>query len=162
MTRSVPAEWRDPTSTTSPTPLGDELGSAEDERPHEDLAELAVALHEAHELPPLHLDDVGIVGGDDPHQATTAGEHAHLAGELPHPGAGDHQVTGRRGADDLEAPGDDDEERGVPAIRVDDHFATRDASHTPVRGDARQLIGGQGGKDVLHRGARSDGAHRPV
>ena len=48
--RSVPAECVEPTSTTSPMPLRDQLDAAQDEGAHQDLAQLGVGLHEREQL----------------------------------------------------------------------------------------------------------------
>ena len=62
-------ECAEPTSTTSPMPLRDQLHAAQDERAHQDLAELGVGLHERQQLLAIELDHFARLARRAPGQA---------------------------------------------------------------------------------------------
>ena len=100
--RSVPAQCGDPTRTTSPSPLRDQLDAAQDERPHEDLAELGVGLHERQETRAIELDDLAGLDRARPDQRAAAREHVDFAGELAGAVDRDDRVGRGGGPDDLD------------------------------------------------------------
>jgi hypothetical protein len=61
----------------------DELDTAENERPHEDLAQLGVGLHEGKKVFAIELDDIARLGDAQPGQSPAARNHCAFAGELP-------------------------------------------------------------------------------
>src|SRR5258708_5253829 len=62
---------------------GDQLDAVEDERPHEDLAQLGVCLNESEQLFSSELDHFATRDGPNPHQRPATGQHRAFAGELP-------------------------------------------------------------------------------
>ena len=66
MTRSVPAQCVEPIRTTSPKPPRDQLDAAQDERPHQDLAQLGVGLHQREQLLAIELDHFTRLDGAHP------------------------------------------------------------------------------------------------
>ena len=76
MTRSVAAQWIEPITTTSPMPLGDQLDAAQDERPHQDLAQLAVGLDERQELLAVELEHLATLNHANVHERRTARQQA--------------------------------------------------------------------------------------
>ena len=55
-TRSVPAQCVEPISDDVAEAAGDQLDAAEDERPHQDLAQLGVGLDQPEQLLAIELD----------------------------------------------------------------------------------------------------------
>ena len=62
---------------------GDQLDAAEDERPHEDLAQLGIRLDESEQLFPSELDRLAKRDGLNPRQTWATSQHGAFAGELP-------------------------------------------------------------------------------
>jgi hypothetical protein len=92
-----------------PESLGNQLHAAEDERPHQDLAQLAVGLDERHQLMAIELDHGAGFTRAHADQPAAAGQQAHLARELP-PSEDGHELFGVAGPPhELEAAGGDDD-----------------------------------------------------
>ena len=75
--------------------LRDQLGAAQEERPHQDLAELGVGLHQREQVGAGQLDDGTRHGRPHPNQRPAARQHVGLAGELAGAEQRDQRVTGR-------------------------------------------------------------------
>ena len=63
-------------------PARNQLDAAEDERPHEDLAQLGVGLHEGEQLLAIELDHLAGLADAQPAHRPAAGDHVAFAGEL--------------------------------------------------------------------------------
>ena len=94
---------------------GDELAAAQDEGAHQDLAELAVGLHQRQQPLALDLDHFPVLGAAQPHQAAAAREHVDFAGEVAGRVHDDELVAGRGRAHHVQRAARDDEERRVGA-----------------------------------------------
>ena len=123
-------------------PMREQLHAAEDERAHQDFAQLRVGLHERQQPLAAHFDDRAR------HRRARAGEraatrqHVHFTGELTRPVDGNERFGGV-GTDDLDFAFDDHEERDEALALLDEHFTAFDRTHVAMRGDARDLRGGE-------------------
>ena len=64
---------------------GDQLNSTQDERPHEDLAQLGVGLHDSEQLLAIELDHLTGLGRTHARQCPPPGDHRAFARELTAP-----------------------------------------------------------------------------
>ena len=80
--RSVPARVRRPDEHDVAEPVRDQLHAAQDERPHEDLAELGVGLHERQQALAIQLDHFARLADARADERAAAREHVDFAGEL--------------------------------------------------------------------------------
>ena len=128
-TRSVPAQWADPTQHDISQPVRNQLHAAEDERPHDDLAELAVGLHERQQAFAIELDHFAGLDRPCPHERAAAGEHVGFAGELARSVCDDHCVSSPcRWPDDFHLTFRDHEKRDDGLTDVEEHLAARDTA----------------------------------
>ena len=145
--------------------IAEELDAAQDERTHQDVAQLGIVLHDRHQVRAIELDDFARLGRPCAHQRGTARQHVGLARELARPVLDDELVRGRpgAGADDFHGAARDDEE-GHPAIAgLDKDVAAFDGAGAAVPADARHLVNGEFRKDVLESSAaRESGWDRVV
>ena len=74
----------------------DQLDAAEHERPHEDLAQLGVCLHQRQQLLARELDHLTGCDRAQPRHRPAAGDHRRLAGELTRPMRDDECPGGGR------------------------------------------------------------------
>ena len=126
----------------------DQPHPAEDEGPHQQLAELGIGHDEVAELGrrDVHHLSVGVHPGGD--QCPPAGEEADLPGEASRP-MGDLDVRLSEAAeDDLHLPGEDDVEVDVLVALVEEHLPGLDRPPLPQPGDAGQLDLGQPGEHL--------------
>ena len=128
----------------------DQLRPAKDERPHEDVAQLAVGLHEGEELLALELDHLRRLARPDAHEPAPTRQHGGFAGEVAWRMDG-HELSPRaRGSVDLQAARGDDEEVHVRIAHLGDHFARLEPAHASVEGHAFDLLGREGGENMIH------------
>ena len=135
--RSVPGGMVRPDEHDVAEAVRDELHPPEDERPHEDLAQLGVGLHEREQVIAIELDHLARHAGARTHQRPAAREHVGLAGELARPMDGDDGLAGVRRPDDLDLTRGDDEERHVLVPDIEEHLSGGHGAFPAVRGDAR-------------------------
>ena len=148
--RSVPAEWREPRSTSVRRAAGDDLEAAQDECPHEDVAQLAVGLHERHQPRAVYLDHFPRLARAVAGEAAPAGEDRDLPGEGPNSVRDDDLLDVPDHPHRLDAAGGDHED--LPALaHFEENFTVFHATSAPVSGDAVYLRRGQLGEDVLGR-----------
>ena len=167
--RSVAGEWREPISDDVAHAVRDELDAAQDERAHEDLAELGVGLHQRLQgrrgpsrppRPPRRDADA--------EQRAAARQHVHLAGELAGTVFGDQRLAVLAEPHDLELPLGHDEEGDDRGPFLDEHFPRLDRARRAVRGEARDLGGCESRKNVVGAGGNLPagegrlGFHRPA
>src|SRR5262249_15947777 len=107
----------------------DEADAAEDEGPHDELAQLRVRLDDGAQRAAGHLEHLAVLGGTPADQAAPPGEHAHLAGELPRSQRDDRVLAAVSPEHDLEGPPEDHVEPGVPGTLLEEHL-------TPVQRSA--------------------------
>ena len=91
--------------------VGDQLDAPQDERAHQDLAQLGVGLHQREQVAAIELDHFSRFAGARPHQRPAVRQHVDLAGELSAPMHGDHRLAVVRELHDLDRPLTDQEER---------------------------------------------------
>ena len=117
----------------------DQLPPAQQEGAHEDLAQLAVGLHQREQMVAIDLDHFTRLDGADAPESAAPGQHGHFAGELPRPKRG-HGFLGRtdRSHDLDQALGDDEEARRLLA-GFSQHVARRHGAYPSMRRDAREL-----------------------
>ena len=89
----------------------DQLDAAEDERAHQDLAQLGVGLHQASSCSRVELDRPRPARWRARAPASGGRDHVRLAGELARPVHGHQRVAQAGRPDDLDLSGSDDEER---------------------------------------------------
>ena len=139
MTRSVPAQWLDPIEHDVAEPVRDQLHAAQDEGAHDDLAQLAVGLHQRQQVLAIQLDHLARLAGTRPDERAAAREHLDLAGELTRSMDRDQRLGGAGWLDDLDLTFRDHEERHDLGPRFEEHLAALDRMPVPVRRDARDL-----------------------
>jgi hypothetical protein len=61
----------------------DQLDPAQNESPHQDLAEFGVSLHQSQHAPAIQFDHLTDAHGTQAKERPTAGERTHFAGKLP-------------------------------------------------------------------------------
>jgi hypothetical protein len=85
--------------------LGHQGDTSQDERPHEDLAQLRVALNERPEVVAVDGNDRTVARHPCSDETATGGKHVDLTGELARVVNGDWLLTIPDGPDDLELAG---------------------------------------------------------
>src|SRR5262245_54884988 len=118
-----------------------QLYAAQDERSHDDLAELAVGLHERQQLIALELDQFAGFANAYLNNGGSARQHAGLAGKLPGTEVGNELLAHLRRSDDMEASCCDNEEAIVWRPRLDEDFAVLNGANVAVCGRALHLFG---------------------
>jgi len=124
-------------------PLRHQFGPSINERSHQDLADLGVSLNEGVHLVAGQLEDFARLAGAESRHRRATEDHTGFPGEMPRAGKGDQAVAQARGADNLDLASLHDEERHVGLAAFDQHFAARDWTNYPVRGNPRDLSGAQ-------------------
>src|SRR5688572_33370083 len=131
-----------------------QLHPSQEERTHQDLAELRVGLHEAKELLAIDLDDVAGLTGAQPDDRRTTLDRAALPGELA--GTMDHhqRVAVALRPQHVDFAADHDEERHGGIADLHEHFAMGHRSAATMRRHSRHLSRGQRGEHMLPDGLR--------
>jgi hypothetical protein len=112
-----------------------QLNPAEDERPHQDLAEFGIGLHQSHHALAIQVNHLAALEGTRSKERAAAGEGAHLTRELPRTMDGDKGLSRPRGAHNLQFAGDNHKERYGTITLLDEHLARLYVTHAPVRGN---------------------------
>ena len=135
----------------------DQLHPPENERPHQDLAELGVVLHERQHRLAIEHDDLARLADPRAEQRAAPRDHVDLAAELPRAVHGDECLRAAGHPDHLDGALRDHEKRHHVIAGFDQDVAVLDGTHRPMRRDARDLRGGENGKHVVRarRGAKS-------
>ena len=128
---------------------GNQLDAAEDERPHEDLAQLGVRLHESEQLFAIELDHLAGLAGAHPRQRPAASQHGAFAGELPGAVSDDQRFGAAGWSQHLDLAAQHHEERHGPLSHLDEHLTGRHRAPSPVRRDARDLCRRECRKDPI-------------
>ena len=148
--------------------LRDQLDSPEDERAHQDLAQLLVGLDEAQKIPSVDLDDLGGRDGADRAEAPPARQHVGFARELTRAKRRDDALGARARLADIELALGDDEKRARLLAGFDEGFSGCNRSRASVPGEPRDLFRREGGENVLRtrrrgrRWTRGGRAHASV
>ena len=97
-------------------PVRNQLHPAQDEGPHDQLAELAVGLHERQQLFTIQLDHFARLAGARSDERGAARKHVDLAGELTRSMDRDERLGATGWPDNLDPTRRDDEERHDAAL----------------------------------------------
>jgi len=116
-----------------------QLNPAEDERPHEDLAEFGIGLHQSHHALAIQLNHLAALGGTPSKERPAAGERARLTRELPRTMDGDKGLSRTRGAHNLQFAGDNHKEGYGTITLLDEHLARLYVTRAPVRRNPTDL-----------------------
>src|SRR5205085_12185093 len=133
--RIAGAEERDVAETAI-----DERDAAEDERAHEDLAQLGVGLDEREKLLPLHLDHFARLGHSNRRHAAASSQQIQFAGELSRLECQEDFFDAGSGKNTFDSSGDDDEERVMLLPRLNEDVAAHHRSLYAACGNARDLV----------------------
>jgi hypothetical protein len=129
--------------------LGDKARTAKKERPQEYFTELGVRLHNPKQRRPIDFQKLARLADASADQATAAGEHVNLPGELAclmdHHGG--FAVPGR--GDDLDAALDHNEKSPVRLTLIEQHFTCRRSAPMAEWLEASELRGVEFGKHRL-------------
>ena len=120
-------------------PVRDQLHPAQDEGPHEDLAELAVGLHERQQVVAIQLDHFARPRPRD--RTSLRRPESMVTSPVNCPGrwTATSVSVAPDGRTMLDLTCRDDEERHDLIPRLDEHLARLDLAHVSVRRDARDL-----------------------
>jgi hypothetical protein len=132
-------------------PMCDQLRPAQDEGPHEDLAQLAVGLHEGQQGLTLELDHSARLARADADEPAAAREHRHLPGELPRSQDGHERLRDACWPDQLDLTRGDDEAPRERCTRLGQHLTALHLTHVPVRLETRDLGRRQRRKHLVAR-----------
>jgi len=122
---------------------GNQLHAPEDERPHEDFAQLGVGLHERQELFAIQFDHFAGFADPRSRQRGPAGDQVRLARKLARTERRDDRLGAIGNPYDLYATRQDHEERDRTCAGLDEHLARSGRSASSVCGHARNLGGRQ-------------------
>ena len=129
--------------------LSDERHPPQNERAHEDLAELEVPLHEGAQMLAVDNDDRPVAERPAPDEGAARGQHVDLARELAGP-VDDHDlVVAIDRPHDLHGALEDDEEAGVLLAELEQHLAGAEAPSLAERGDAGELRRREPGEHLI-------------
>jgi len=128
----------------------DEFAPAEDERPHQDLAQVGVSLYEGEELLAIEFDHLTRLADAKARQRPATSDHVALARELPGSVSRDHGFRLTPWGQDLNLAAHESEERHGTVPSLDEHVTLHDRTPAPARGDPADLRSGERGE----RGAR--------
>ncbi len=112
-------------------PVRDQLHAAQDEGAHEDLAQLAVGLHERQQLLAVQLDHLARRADARLDERAPAREHVDLAGELARSVDRDERLGDAGWPDDLDLARRHHEKRHDRRTRLDEHLAARIGRRRP-------------------------------
>jgi hypothetical protein len=130
---------REPTSTTSPRPAGDEEDPAKDEGPHQELAELRVGDDQPPQSRGRDVQQLPIGSHAPGHQGTASGEEVDLPGELAWLAGDDELFAIEAGPDDVQLSLHHDEEVNVLVSLPVDLFSGTNLPAGSVGGYSGQL-----------------------
>ncbi len=130
-------------------PVGDERHSPQNERAHQDLAQLEVPLHERTQMLAIHDDDRPVADGARANQIAACRQHVDLARELARTVHGHPFFTAVERAHDLDGALDDHEEAGVLLAELEEHLARANAASRSDAGDPADLSGRQLGEHLI-------------
>ena len=105
----------------------DEPHAAQDERAHEELAQLGVVLDDPEQAFVLDRDHLAVLADPRAHGGAGAAQRAHLAPEAARRMDGHRRLAGDPRQHDLDGAGEHDEDASVPVARLGQHFAGADA-----------------------------------
>lgn len=129
--------------------VGDERHAPEDERAHENAAQLRIGLDQREQFVAVELDDLARLADPHPRQRAPAGEHVAFAGELTWAVGDDQRFSGGRWPQHLNPAAQHQKERDRAIAGIDEHVAQRDRAAAAVRRDAVDLRRRQGWKQSL-------------
>src|ERR1700680_563178 len=117
-----------------------QLNPAQDECSHQDFAELGIGLQQRQHLRTIELDHLAGLGDAQAQDGGATRKGVDFARELPRPENGDKGFGPGPKADDLERPGDNDEERNDGFSGFVDHGAGLNRALPSMWENAANLI----------------------
>ena len=143
-----------------PGARGDQLGAARKKRAEHDARELLVLVDERADRGRRDPQDLAAVAHDGGQGDARAGQEAELAEEATRAEHGEDAVLPAEACDDRDHPREHDVEvLGLVAL-AEEHLAGRDRAPVPERGEAPELVGGQGREGAMFIGLLETGAER--
>jgi hypothetical protein len=133
---------------------GDQFDAAEDERPHQDFAQLGVRLHERQQLVPIELDHLSWFGDERPNEHAPAGDHGGFAEKPTWPVRDDERVRAAGGTEDPDGTADQCKKGNVLVGDVVQDFSSGDRSLASMRRNPRHLCRVQRRKEPCRRRRR--------
>ena len=124
-------------------PLLDESDPAQEERAHEDLAQIGVELHQCPKVLPLDRDHFTWLADAGAEQDPAAREHVEFAGEVSGAQDENHACRGTVALDDFHCTGGHDERVSDLVARSEEDLAGGRCPSRAVRGHPVQLCGGE-------------------
>ena len=141
-------------------PSRDQLHPTEDQGPHEDVAQLAVGLHERQQMFAIDFDDLARLADTEADERAAAGQHAHLAGEPARANRHQRFLGAVRQARDINPSRHDHKKAGAVVADIDEDLALADLPRAPVGRHPRKLRRRQGWKQAIGKGGRRLGKGR--
>src|SRR5262249_38119531 len=135
-------------------PLGDQFYSAGNESPHDDLADLAVGLHQSDQVFAIQLDHFARFPGATMNKHGAAREHVAFAGELSRSIHRDKLLGCAGWQDHLQLTCGDDEEWHHTLPRFEEHLSCLDQTQMTMHSNPLNLSRGQGRKYPLSSGRK--------
>jgi hypothetical protein len=117
--------------------------SSQDERAHQDVAELGITLDERLDVGMIELDDLAVSARADLHQRAAVREHVQLACELPGSQNRDERCSSCWRLHDLDLARSHDKEWGLALPLFHEHVITAYGSNPAQRGHTGNLCRGQ-------------------
>ena len=114
--------------------------AAQDERAHEDLAQLSVGLNQREQLLAIELNHFARLADTQAYECAATADHVGFAGELPGMKAHDQRLAAVRRSNGLELAADDDKDRHGLVADLDEHVATRRRATPSVGRNPRHLF----------------------
>ena len=132
-----------------PEVASDQLRTPEDERAHQDLAQLGVGLHERKQLLARELDHFGRRAHTQARHRSAARDHVRFARELSGVVSDDERLAAVDRRQHLHFPADDDEERYEFLAGLDEHGSARDIPSRSMCRHSRDLRRRQRGEQAF-------------
>jgi hypothetical protein len=126
-----------------------QLHAAQDERAHQDSADLGIDLDKRGDLRALELHHIASGAHAHLKQRASTGNHVRFAGELPWTVAHYQLLVDPFTPNDVELTVDDDERRDILVACLDKDLAGFDLSAAAVRRDSGDLIAGELRKQLI-------------
>ena len=129
--------------------VGEERETAQNERPHDDLAQLSVSRNQGAQALRAKLKKFSCLADASQHETSLPRDHAQLAREPRGMVRGDEALTLQAGLHNFQAPGKQDEEREAGVARTEEHLAPLHVSHFAAGTDSFDLFRRQRGEHLF-------------
>ena len=124
----------------------DQRQPAQNERPHENLAQFGIAGDEGTKRVGVEFQNFARLGNEAPHQTAPAGDHGDFAGKLAGVMFRDEPLSLQIRLQNVQRAGKQDEKRDVRVAHIKQDFAGLHTAHFAGRANAVNLCRGQRGK----------------